>query len=150
MFCCFCSIMYCKYPEQHLTYNIVSVNTVEGINVLSSNGILWAVKGSHFKKNVSVYLFLAVLGLRCAWAFSRCGEGRGWRSSSLQCEGFSLWWLLLFQSLGSRHTGSAVVTCRLQGTGSIVIVNGINCPMACGSFPDQGSNPCSLHQQVDS
>ena len=50
-----------------------------------------------------VYLFLAVLGLRCcAWAFSSCGE-RGY--SSLRCMGFSLRWLLLLQSTGSRHAG---------------------------------------------
>ena len=33
--------------------------------------------------------------------------------SSLQCAGFSLRWLLLLQSTGSRHTGSVVVACRL-------------------------------------
>ena len=37
--------------------------------------------------------------LLCAWAFSSCGEG-GY--SSLQCAGFSLQWLLLLQSMGSR------------------------------------------------
>ena len=46
---------------------------------------------------------MAVLGLRCcARAFSSCGE---WGYSSLQCAGFSLRWLLLLQSMGSRHVG---------------------------------------------
>ena len=25
----------------------------------------------------------------------------------------------------------------------------LSCPMACGIFPDQASNPCSLHRQVE-
>ena len=27
---------------------------------------------------------------------------------------------------------------------------GLSCSVACGIFPDQGSNPCFLHWQVDS
>ena len=50
-----------------------------------------------------IYLFLAALGLRCCmWAFSSCGE-RGY--SSLQCMGFSLRWLLLLRSTGTRCAG---------------------------------------------
>ena len=30
------------------------------------------------------------------------------------------------------------------------MVHGLSCSMACGIFPDQGSNPCLLHWQVDS
>ena len=43
-------------------------------------------------------LFLTVLDLlRCfAWAFSGCGKWRCW------CSGFSWWWQLLLQSMGSR------------------------------------------------
>ena len=58
--------------------------------------------------------------------------------SSLQCVGFSLLWLLLWQSTGSRHTGS------------VVVVHGLSCSATCGIFPDQGSNPCPLHWQADS
>ena len=58
--------------------------------------------------------------------------------SSLRCAGFSLWWLLLLRSTGSRHAGSVVVARRLS------------CSAACGIFPDQGSNPCPLHWQADS
>ena len=43
----------------------------------------------------------------------------------------------LVWSTGSRRTGSVVVAHRLSR------------PMACGIFPDQGSNPCPLHWQVD-
>ena len=35
--------------------------------------------------------------------FSLVAVSRGY--SSLQCEGFSFWWLLLLRSTGSRHTG---------------------------------------------
>ena len=87
-----------------------------------------------FLKN---YLFiLVVLSLRCfAEAFS-VAESRG--SSLFQCSGFSLWWLLLLQSTGSRHIGSVVVMHRLS------------CSAAWGIFLDQGLNLCPLHWQVDS
>ena len=43
--------------------------------------------------------------------------------SSLWCVGFSLWWLLLLQSTGSRHAGfsscgSWAVECRLSSCGA--------------------------------
>ena len=34
--------------------------------------------------------------------------------------------------------------------GSVVVVHGLSCPAACGIFPDQGLNPCTLHWQADS
>ena len=34
--------------------------------------------------------------------------------------------------------------------GSVVVAHGPSCSAACGIFPDQGSNPCSLHWQADS
>ena len=43
-----------------------------------------------------IYLFMAALGLRC------CAHGG---HSLLWCVGFSLRWLLLLRSTGSRHTG---------------------------------------------
>ena len=50
-----------------------------------------------------IYLFLAVLGLRCcARAFSNCSK---WGLLFHCSAGFSLRWLLLSQSMGSRHTG---------------------------------------------
>ena len=95
-----------------------------------------------------IYLFLAALGLRCcARAFSSCGE-QGLLLP--QCTGFSLQWLLLLQSMGSRRAGSVVVALGLQSTGSVVVVHGLSCSAACGILPDQGSNPCPLHWQADS
>ena len=32
----------------------------------------------------------------------------------------------------------------------MVVERGRSCSEACGIFPDQGSNPCLLHEQVDS
>ena len=40
---------------------------------------------------------------------------------------------------------------RLQGAWtSVAVAHGLRCPVACAVFPDQGSNPCLLHWQVDS
>ena len=39
---------------------------------------------------------------------------------------------------------------RLQSTGSVVVAHGLICSAACGIFPNQASNPCPLHWQVDS
>ena len=64
---------------------------------------------------------------------SRCGD----RSSS-RCSGPSLSRPLPLRGTGSRRAGSAVVA------------HGPSCSVACGILPDQGSNPCPLHQQADS
>ena len=58
--------------------------------------------------------------------------------SSLQWADFSLWWLFLLWTIGSRHMGSAVAS------------HGLSCPVACGIFPDQGWNLCPLHHRLDS
>ena len=58
--------------------------------------------------------------------------------SSSQCAGLSLSQPLLLRSTGSRRAGS------------VVVAHGPSCSVACGVFPDQGSNPCPLHWQADS
>ena len=58
--------------------------------------------------------------------------------SSSRCTGLSLLRPLLLRSTGSRCAGSAVVA------------HGLSRSTACGVLPDQGSNPCPLHQQADS
>ena len=87
------------------------------------------------------WVFVVVRGL-----FSGCGQ-----------RGLLLRWLLLLRSTGSRcrlqqlwHAGSVVMACRLQSTGSVVVVHGLSCSVAYGIFPDQGSNPRPLHWQEDS
>ena len=103
-----------------------------------------------------IYLFLAALGLRCCVrAFSGCSE---WgllfvavrellsavasfvAEHRLQARGLQQLW----------RTGSVVVVRGLQSTGSVVVAHGLSCSAACGIFPDQGSNPCTLHCQADS
>ena len=90
-----------------------------------------------FFKNLFIYLFLAALGLRCCvQAFSSCGK-RG----------------LFFLAVPSLLIAVASLCCRAQALGacaSVVVALGLSCSSACGIFPDQGSNPCSLHWQVDS
>ena len=71
----------------------------------------------------------------CARAFSSSGSGG---HSSSRCAGLSLSPPLLLRSTGSRRAGS------------VVVAHGPSCSAACGIFPDQGSNPCPLHWQVDS
>ena len=58
--------------------------------------------------------------------------------SSSRCMGLSLLQCLLLRSTGSRRTGS------------VVVAHGPSCSVACGIFPDQGSNPCTLRWQADS
>ena len=75
----------------------------------------------------------------------------------LWCAGFSLRWLLLLQSMGSRvrrlhqlyHMGSVVATPGLQSTGSVVVAHRLSCSVTCGIFLDQGQNPCLSHWQAD-
>ena len=74
-----------------------------------------------FKKNKFIYLF-TYFWLR--WVFvaacrlSLVAASGGY--SSLWCAGFSLRWLLLLQSMGSRHVGSVVVA-----HGSVVVARGL-------------------------
>ena len=75
------------------------------------------------------WVFVSVRGLSLVAA-------SGGHSSS-QCAGLSLSWPLLLRSTGSRRAGSAIVA------------HGPSRSVACGIFPDQGSNPCPLHWQAD-
>ena len=78
-----------------------------------------------------IYLFLTSVDLCCrAWAFSSCGQlGLLFR----WFVAFSLQWLPLLQSMGSRRVGSGVVAHRLS------------CPDACGILvhPWPGIKPMS-------
>ena len=108
----------------------------------------------------SFFLFVYLFWLR--WGFSAvCGlslvaASEGY--SSLQCMGFSSWWLHLLRSTGSRCVGfcscgswaSVVVAHGFQRAGSVAVAHGPSRSAACGIFPDQGSNLCLLHWQADS
>ena len=76
------------------------------------------------------WVFVSVQGLSLVAA-------SGGHSSS-RCAGLSLSQPFLLRSTDSRRAGS------------VIVAHGPSCSMACGIFPDQGSNPCPLHWQADS
>ena len=91
-----------------------------------------------------IYLLLAVLGPRFVRGLSPAAASGGHSSprcrdrSSSRCAGLSL-----SRPLPSRGTGS-------RRAGSAIVAHGPSCSAARGIPPDQGSNPCPLHQQADS
>ena len=98
----------------------------------------------YFFINLLFIYFLTALGIRC-WAGLSLDAARGGYSSS-QCAGFSLWWLLLLQSTGSRRAGFS--SCGVRA--SVVVAHRLSCSAACGIFLAQGSNPCPLCWQAGS
>ena len=96
-----------------------------------------------------IYLIFGCVGssLLCA-GFSLVAASGSY--SSLQCTGFSLWWLLLLGVWALSTRASVVVARGLQSAGSVVVVHRLSCSTARGIFPDQGSNLCLLHWQADS
>ena len=97
-----------------------------------------------------------MLGLRrCARAFSSCGE-RGPLLIAARGPLIAVASLVVEHGLQVRglqqlqRAGPVAVAHGLQSTGSAVVTHGPNCSTACGILPDQGSNPCPLHWQVDS
>ena len=99
--------------------------------VFSENCCLWT-SVPFFMFFVCLFLFLQLLWVFPVHvrAFSRCSE-RGLLFAAVQG-------LLLLQSIGSRHLGSAVMVHRFC------------CSTACRIFLDQGSNSCPLYWQADS
>ena len=85
------------------------------------------------KIHSSVYLWLPwVLVATCG--LSLVVASRAALRCGLRAAGFSLQWLLLFRSTGSRATGFS--SCGNWG---------LVAPWACGILPDQASNLCPLH-----
>ena len=85
-----------------------------------------ALKLSHsnFAKNVHLFIYVSARA-------SHCG-GFSCRAQVLGCTSFV----------------GAVPT--VWSTGSVVVVHRLSCSLACGIFPEQGSNPYLLHRQADS
>ena len=85
-----------------------------------------------------MYLFI-YFGLGLCWcirAFSSCSKLVATPYCCLRashCSGFS--------SCQARS---------LECAGSGVVVHRLSCPVACGTFPHQGSDPCPLHWQAHS
>ena len=106
-------------------------------NQKSDSHILFSFK-AYFLKFLLINLFIygCVGSLLLCVGFLQLQ--RAGATLSLWCAGFSLQWLLLLWSTGSRCAGS------------VVVAHGFSCSTACGIFPDQGSNPCPLHWQANS
>ena len=92
---------------------------------------------------------MAALGLHCCmWAFSSCGE---WGLLFVVVRGL----LIAAASPVAEHGLQAHRLQQLwlagsRRAGSVAVAHGLSCSAACGILPDQGSNPCPLHWQVDS
>ena len=85
--------------------------------------------------NLFIYFWLCWVFVS-VWGLSLVAASGG--HSSSRCVGLSLSRPLPLRSTGSRRTGS------------VVVAHGPSCSVACGIFPDQGSNLCPLHWQADS
>ena len=140
-------------------------------SVESTGALEYRCYYSFFFKDIYLFKnFLFIFWLH--WVFvaarrlSLVAVSRGY--SSLRCMGFSLWWLLLLWSMGSRCVGfsscgtwaqqlwlagSRMQAQQLQCMG-LVAPRHVLLPMAESGqtliFPDQGSNPCPLHLKADS
>ena len=137
--CDSCSLSVGEAPENCSSQKLLSVPESGTFSTLSDGirkiGIGKGVFGEFcfvFYSFILFILFLAALGLRCwAQAFSLVAVRGGY--SSLWCPGFSLQWLLLLWSTGSRREGfsscdSRVLECRLSSCGtqaSVVVAHGL-------------------------
>ena len=99
-----------------------------------------------FFQSMSFFKIFSYLFIWLLWVFvaahglSLVAASGGY--SSLRCAGFSLRWLLLLRSTGSRRMGlSSCSTCGLSSCGSQALECRFSCSTACGIFPDQGWNP---------
>ena len=105
---------------------------------LCTFGPSWIFFFFFFKKFTFFYLFI----YDCVESSFLCDglspvAASGDHSSS-RCMGLLLSRPLLLRSTGSRRAGS------------VIVAHGPSCSVACGIFPDRGSNPCPLHWQADS
>ena len=83
-----------------------------------------------------IFIYLAVLDLHCcAQAFSSCSK---WGLVLVAVCGL----LLVVVSLVAEHRLQACGLQKLQHTGSVAVAFRLSGSLACGIFPDQGSNPC--------
>ena len=106
------------------------------------------------------FIYLFIIGCAGSLLLSRlsssCGERRLLSSCGEQASPCSGLFHSGAQAIGNKGfsdcgvRASPVVAPGLQGIGPVVGVHGLSCSAACRIFPDQGSNPCLLHWQVDS
>ena len=135
--------------QLHLLYlTVIPLKRTGGIDIPSGHvHFLFVTHISYYVTCFFVFGFLGFLKfiyfyfwLRwvfvSVWGLSLVAASGG--HSSSRCAGLSLSRPLLLRSTRSRRAGSAFVA------------HGPSCSVACGIFPDQGSNPCPLHWQADS
>ena len=143
-----------RWPKYwSFSFNISPSNEYPGLisfrmDWLDLPAVQWTLKSllqnySSKASKKSIFIYLLTFGcagllllpagfLYLLWA----GQGMvrsGWQ---LFVTVFSLWQLLLLQSTGSRLVGFS--SCAWPSS----------CPLACGIFPDQESNPFPLHWQA--
>ena len=119
-----------SYPDSNIRDNFFSFqNDISTRTVLDTCFQLAVVPYCYFLFLGCIYSFLAILDLIAVCRLSLVVAGRGY--SLLLCSGFSLQWLLLLKSTGSRCVGSVVVT------------HGLSCLVAFGILPEQGLNTSS-------
>ena len=102
-----------------------------------------------------IYLWLCWVFVAGAGFFSSCGE---WGYSLVAVFGLFIVVAFLFVEYRLQGTQPSVAatyalsSCGSQAlsTGSIVVVYGHGCSVACGTVLDQGSKLCLLHWQADS
>ena len=93
------------------------------------------------------FLFMAAPGLCCCAGFLSLPWAGATPPCSEQasCRGFSC-----CRAQAPGHVGSGAAAPGLQSSGPIAVAHRLSCSVACGIFPDRGSNPHLLHWQVDS
>ena len=106
--------------------------------------------------SVFIYLFYGCAGSSLLLGLSLVVESRGY--SSLQCSGFSVWWLLLLQRTDSRDLGFSscgvwthslgLPGCRAHGLSGCGVWTWSPCSM--WNLPGSGIKPISPHWRGDS
>ena len=102
----------------------------------------------HFFPFKNIYLLFAMWVFIGTWGFSSCDEP-GLSLAAVCGRLTPVAPSAVDQAQG--HAGSSRCSRWAQwSTGSVVVVQGLSCSVACGVFPYQGSNPCPLHWEADS
>ena len=164
---------FCLFFLNFQTFKLIPQSCLIIKSSISIKSLLSALEKYNLKKNLFIYFWLRwVFAAACGLSLVAASGGY----SCLLCVGFSLRWLPLLQSTGSRCAvfsicGSQALQSRLSNCGarashrggfscyrawalgawaSVVVAHGLSCSAACGIFPELGSNSCPLLWQVDS
>ena len=116
-------------------FHVLAIVNSAAVNIVVPDSFFFLIYLFYFICLFFFYLWLCWVFVSVQ-GFSPVAASGG--HSSSRCVGLSLSRPLLLRSTGSRCAGS------------VIVAHGPSCSMACGIFPDQGSNPCPLHWQADS